>query len=206
MKHILDQRKIPKVQVERAIGPILGLFIEELLSKALKDKLVMICAEFPLRKSTAGSNQSTNIDWLLYSKRNCQLVFVELKTTGVFNRAQFDRYCQVIRSVKGSAEHLLADVLEIRKHSAQKAKYDELIKLIRGTPFSDCRKAKLVYIMPEVPAPGIRVDGVELDWLRLCDLEVREDFRFAREWKVIHERLAAFGSRSKSKMGSNGTA
>jgi hypothetical protein len=149
-----------------------------------------------LRKSTVGSNQSTNIDWLLYGKRNCQLVFVELKTTGTFNREQFERYCRVIRSIKGSAAHLVADVRKIREHSAQKAKYDELLELIRAAPISDCRTAKLVYIMPEVPAPEITVDDVEVEWLRLCDLDVRENFRFAREWKVIHERLAEFGSRT----------
>ena len=192
MKHIMDQRKIPKVQVERAIGPILGFFIEELLSVPLNDELVMICAEFPLRKLTAGSNQSTNIDWLLYGKTNRQLVFVELKTTGAFNGAQFERYCDAVRSVKGSAEHLLADVREIRRHSDQQAKYDELLKPIRTRPFSDCTKATLVYIMPEMPASEITVDGVELKWLRLCNLKVREGFRFAREWKVIQECLEEF--------------
>ncbi len=67
---------------ERAIGPILGMSITEVLPS--DDRLAMICAEFPLRKrSTTGPDtyQSTNIDWLLYSNKLDQLVFVELKTT-----------------------------------------------------------------------------------------------------------------------------
>jgi hypothetical protein len=66
MRHIMDQVKIPKVQVERVIGPILGMFIAKVLSAKLNDRMEMICAEFPLRKAPE-SNQSTNIDWLLYS-------------------------------------------------------------------------------------------------------------------------------------------
>ena len=50
----------------------------------------------------------------------------------------------------------------------------------------------MVYIMPEMPASEITVDGVELKWLRLCNLKVREGFRFAREWKVIQECLEEF--------------
>ena len=59
---------IPKVQIESAIGPIIGFFLAEALSKALGQEIVTLCPEFPIRRalvevSNGGINQSTNIDW-----------------------------------------------------------------------------------------------------------------------------------------------
>ena len=83
MAQITRLTMIPKVQVERAIAPILGLFIAELLSTKWSKQVVMICEEFPLRKAQVKgirTYQSTNIDWLLYIASDDQLVFLELKT------------------------------------------------------------------------------------------------------------------------------
>ena len=85
VKHIMLGVKIPKVQIERVIGPILGFFIEDILSSLLDEHIVTISAEFPLRKfendSGTRNNQSTNIDWLMYCRKKKELIFVELKTT-----------------------------------------------------------------------------------------------------------------------------
>ena len=64
MKHILEGTKIPKVQVERAINPILSLFLESILEKYLSrpsNSIKLISPEFPLKKEI--NNQSTNVDF-----------------------------------------------------------------------------------------------------------------------------------------------
>lgn len=84
--HLLEGCQIPKVQVERSIGPVLGVFLAEVLTATLKDdealsgRYRMLCPEFPLVKEN--SLQSTNIDFLLYNERRESLVFLELKTAG----------------------------------------------------------------------------------------------------------------------------
>lgn len=83
MAHLLEGSQIPKVQVERSIGPVLGFFLAEVLTATLKDdgalsgRYRMLCPEFPLAKE---KNQSTNIDFLLYNEDRQALVFLELKT------------------------------------------------------------------------------------------------------------------------------
>src|SRR4051794_2891225 len=84
MDQILESAMIPKVQVERAVGPLLSIFLAPVLSAtlradpALSGELTLLCPEFPLKKD--GVNQSTNIDWLLLNPARRQLLFVELKT------------------------------------------------------------------------------------------------------------------------------
>src|ERR1035438_780794 len=94
MAHIARLAMVPKVQVERAVGPIVGLFIAELLSTKWNKRVVTICEEFPLRKAPVNcihTYQSTNIDWLLYNLSDDQLVFLELKTADTsFDRPQED--------------------------------------------------------------------------------------------------------------------
>ena len=80
MRYVVDDLvKVPKAQVERVVGPMLGLFIGQVFSQMLRDEVEIVCPEFPLRKKE--SNQSTNLDWLLYAKNRDQFLLVELKTT-----------------------------------------------------------------------------------------------------------------------------
>jgi len=69
MTHIMEATMIPKVQVERVVGPILSMFIGDVLTATLRDDsrlsgdIKLIAPEFPLKKE--GNRQSTNIDWLM---------------------------------------------------------------------------------------------------------------------------------------------
>lgn len=68
MNEVLRLHRIPKVQVERIVGPILGLFLPQVLGaliEAMPDRegFAVVSPEFPLKRPH--SNQSTNIDWLL---------------------------------------------------------------------------------------------------------------------------------------------
>jgi hypothetical protein len=61
MRHIIDGVNIPKVQVERAVTPVLSLFIESILNKYFENndeysgEYKLISPEFPLKKD---NNQS----------------------------------------------------------------------------------------------------------------------------------------------------
>ena len=127
MEQIMSLAMIPKVQVERAIGPILGIFIEDLLSKS-DDRLKKICAEFPLRKRLE-SYHSTKVDWLLYSSKSEQLVFVELKTTDTtFDLAQAKIHLAAIKKIKENGWSLLVkDVEDIGCKSLEQGKYREVL-------------------------------------------------------------------------------
>ncbi len=78
MKHIMEGVNIPKVQIERVVGPILGMFIKEVLPN-INDSgdEVSVYPEFPFKK--ANNNQSTNIDWLMYNKTKNELIFFRVK-------------------------------------------------------------------------------------------------------------------------------
>ena len=85
MHHIIEAAMIPKSQVERAVGPILSMFLDVVLTETFRNdqdlsgSLVMVSPEFPLKK--IDNWQSTNIDWLMYNTQRQQLLLVELKTS-----------------------------------------------------------------------------------------------------------------------------
>jgi hypothetical protein len=133
MEHILEQVMTPKVQVERIVGPILGMIIKDVLSKKYTDCFEMITPEFPLRKAPLDgwyTCQSTNIDYLLYSTRKDALVFVELKTTDTtYEPEQARIYLDVIEQIEEEgAFFLLRDVEDISRASRESGKYARLLK------------------------------------------------------------------------------
>jgi len=151
MQHIIGQVTIPKVQVERVVGPILGMFIARALSAKLEANLAMICAEFPLRKQDRQDWESSNIDWLLYNRTDEELVFLELKTTGAINKDQAQFYLSLATEIRevGSA-FLLKSVDGISKASRAKKKYAAVLACMQPHErFSNCNEAKLVYLVPK---------------------------------------------------------
>lgn len=196
MAQILRLTKIPKVQVERAIGPILGLFIADLLSIKWGKQVKMICEEFPLLKPPVNGiqiYQSTNIDWLLYNESDKQLVFLELKTAySSFDPVQEHTYCQLITKIdKSGSSFLVDDLQEIMSRSLEREKYEEVLKCFpKNSPYSNCKKAKLVYLAPAAmrdARPRPVHDGVE--WLSFEDLPGEISGPFALEWEVIRRNL-----------------
>jgi hypothetical protein len=202
MAQILRLTMIPKVQVERAIGPILGLFIEELLSIKWGKRVKMICEEFPLRKAPEKDiqiYQSTNIDWLLYNEDDDQLVFLELKTACTsFDPLQEKRYLQLIVEIlKSGSLFLVTDLEKIKGVSLERKKYEELLTRVQKNPrYSVCKKAKLVYLAPSAmrdARPRPLNDGVE--WLSFEDLPDKISGELALEWGVIHRNLVELDSK-----------
>jgi hypothetical protein len=203
MAHIMHLTMIPKVQVERAIGPILGLFIAELLSTKWSKKVEMICEEFPLLKEPVNGilkYQSTNIDWLLYNVSDDQLVFLELKTAYTsFDPVQEDTYCQLIIKIdKNGSSFLVKDLQEIMCRSLERKKYEEVLKCFpKNSPYSNCRKAKVVYLAPSAMRKDARrkLAGSEVEWLSFTDLPDKIAGEFAVEWEIIHRKLVELDSK-----------
>jgi hypothetical protein len=113
MEFIMEGTKIPKVQVERAVSPILALFIADVLTAYFKDNnpndYLLVSQEFPLKKDN--NNQSKNIDYLLVNSAKNQLVFVELKTDSRANYRQAENYIKVKESIKQKSAKVLSQNL-----------------------------------------------------------------------------------------------
>ena len=197
MEHIMEATMIPKAQVERAVGPILSMFLADVLTETLADDsdlsgpINMICPEFPLKK--AHNRQSTNIDWLMLNKTRGMLLFVELKTSDTsVNSSQNAIYHERIHQVKDQGGgFLVQDVEALRDASSESGKYQYLLEEMI-TPYRDqisaCREAKLVYLVPKSARP--RLQGHADCVLSFSELSKTIPGDYAREWTVIHDHLS----------------
>lgn len=188
MAHIMEQTMVPKLQVERIVGPILGMFLPEVLSVVLTDKVKMISSEFPLRKGPE-TLQSTNIDWLLYAGERQELLFVELKTTDTtYNPIQHQVYREVINRIrKDGPSFLAADVEAITPGSRERGKYRKLLSKIPSSDqrFRDCRNGRVVYLAPREMKETCAGHDSESMWLSFHDLPADGINSFAEEWSVV---------------------
>lgn len=201
MAHILEGSQIPKVQVERAVGPILGFFLADVLSatlcndERLSGQYRVLCPEFPLLKPV--SLQSSNIDWLLYNETRQELVFLELKTANrSFSADQAVVYLQKKLQVMDQGAGFLADDLKkIEAASSEKDKYAFVQQMLAARfpggieAMSGCRSAQVIYLVPaplKLEAPHLhRMDKV----LAFSDLADDIESPFAQEWKAICHAL-----------------
>jgi hypothetical protein len=195
MLHIIKQVNVPKVQVERVVGPILGMFIADVLSAKFQDSIEMISPEFPLRKTSLNDGetcQSTNIDWLLYSNTHDEFVFLELKTTDTtYKQDQAKIYLDVMRRVGESGSRFLIEDLEaIASVSGEYGKYNRILARVQSDPkYATCRQARLVYLAPDVMRRQCAYLGNNATFLSFEELPADIDHEFANEWRVIREHL-----------------
>lgn len=196
MQHILEGTMIPKVQIERAVGPILSLFLADVLTETFKDDpelsgpIELVCPEFPLKKPD--NKQSTNIDYLLFNPERGQLIFLELKTAvGSVDAKQSALYQEKRRAVASQGGgFLIDDLVLLRDVSAQRAKYEYIINN-KVMPLADqigqCRDARIVYLLPQCSAAkvGDHADRV----LPFSALAVSIPGDYAEEWQIIRAQL-----------------
>ncbi|MBW6465666.1 MAG: hypothetical protein K0B06_04095 [Brevefilum sp.] len=197
MDHIMEATMIPKAQVERAVGPILSMFLADVLTETLADDphlsgpIAMICPEFPLKK--AHNRQSTNIDWLMHHENRGILLFVELKTSDTsVNESQNAIYHEHIRQVQArGGGFLVQDVEALRDASNESGKYQYLLEE-RITPFRDqiaaSRAASLVYLVPKSAQNRVQDHADRV--ITFSELSANIQSPYAREWAVIHDRLS----------------
>ncbi|MFU8827322.1 MAG: hypothetical protein ACNA70_07505 [Brevefilum sp.] len=196
MEHIMEATMIPKSQIERAVGPILSMFLPAVLTEtfrtdpALAGRFEMVCPEFPLKKTH--NRQSTNIDWLMYHPGRKMLLLVELKTADTsVNEAQNTIYREVQDRVsQQGGEFLVTDLEVLRDASKESGKYQYLLEQ-RIAPFrsqiSTCREARLIYLVPK--SAQRKVIGHADAVLTFGMLSDTISGPYAEEWKVIHAAL-----------------
>ena len=164
MQHLMAGTMIPKVQVERSLGPIIGFFLADALSANLQEDIVMLCPEFPIRKE--GNNQSTNIDWLMFSRTKQELLLVELKTTDTsFAAWQASIYEDLQNKIAStqSAVFLAEDLEDIADESLERGKYLNVQKMTASglgitedairEVFGRCKHARVIYLAPKASHP-----------------------------------------------------
>lgn len=203
MNNIMEGTKTPKVQIERVVGPILGFFIEDIISTLLEEDVVTISAEFPLRKFVnAGgiqNNHSTNIDWLMYSREKKELIFVELKTTDTsFSRPQASLYAKVQQEInsKRSALFLERDIKTIKSASKESGKYESILKKIEkeSIDFSEIHGSRIIYILPDVVKRKMQEkdkEGIEFYPFKDLRINANKKNAFRSQWLTLFKHLCA---------------
>ncbi len=195
MDLILEGGNIPKVQVERAVSPIIAMFIGNLLTLYLKDITSdiyeLVSQEFPLKKD---NNQSTNMDYLLLNNKKDRLVFVELKTdVSSFDKAQAEKYVTFKNNIiKNSAKLLSDDLSDILKSSTKKYKYEYLLKQFnKHIPKpEDIKNVLVIYIVPKIIKEKVQNSSDGIDYvLSFGDLPDAINGNYSEEWSIIWQKL-----------------
>lgn len=201
-------RKTPKVQVERYISPILSMFLEEILHKKYDKNYELIMPEFPIRKGTVNiglddkSNQSTNIDYLLYNKTDDMFTFVELKTdASSYKPSQLEIYqnlkkiCKSYQEAGGATfgQLLYEDLVKIKEATTHKHKYEYLLGEW-DTKYDEVNQMEIIYLVPK--ATNLKIEEEvkknenkayisQENILYFEDLAEDINHTFKSEWKTI---------------------
>lgn len=204
MGHIMEATMIPKAQIERAVGPILSMFLAKVLTETLRDdpdlsgEIIMVCPEFPLKKG--GNRQSTNLDWLMINPSREMLLFVELKTSDTsVNANQNAIYHQKKGEVHSQGGgFLVRDVQILRDASNESGKYSYILEH-RIAPHREmithCRDARVLYIVPASAQHKItgEIDRV----ITFGNLAEKISEPYPDAWKVIHRHLSKLDESSQ---------
>ena len=195
MRTIIDEGvKIPKAQVERYISPILTIFLPELLSKIYSNEYTMIMPEFPIRigriKKGSSSNQSKNIDYLLYNKTKNIFTFLELKSDSKsFKKSQLKIY-QDLQDICGEKTInqkfgmlLQEDLITIHKATRLKSKYQYILDKWQDR-YNLVNDMEIIYLVPEKVKNKVEGNLV----LSFNDLPQKLNL-YNKEWSIIRDYL-----------------
>lgn len=193
LESIFETAKFPKVQLERALGPILHRFIGPLVKKILNASTVVVLApEFPLK--TDDSYQSFNIDWMLYLPDEKRLVLVELKTSASsYSPAQLVQYQKQQKTIQEhSAVGLKNFVDAVAVRSTSTEKYAHLQQQLHATGWEQAHTSTLIYLapgpnqgVPECPAAAVGSCWKSFDSLP----ESLDDDALQADWRILLGRL-----------------
>jgi len=185
---------VPKFQLERAVSPLLGIFIEEIINNKYAANVIASIPEFPLKKIK--NFQSTNIDWLLIDKINNTLYCVELKTDShSFRDTQLKKYIQIQEIVKTNGAAFLFEQLNlIAPKSNRKDKYSGLLKFIDDNSynFSVYKNFEIIYLVPD----DSKLDDRRIKRLNFSQLP-KDISIFNEEWQQLRKLLIKLGKKSK---------
>ena len=204
MDSIMEATMIPKSQIERAVGPILSMFLDVVLTETYREdqnlsgSIVMISPEFPLKKND--NWQSTNIDWLMYNTVRKQLLFVELKTSDTStNENQNSIYHLKKEAVlRQGGAFLIEDLIQMRDRSSEFGKYQYILEkkvMPLMDEISNCKDARLIYLVPK--SAEHKVKGHADSILTFGMLTKSIPGKFSEEWGIILDHLSALDSSSQ---------
>ena len=189
LAELSDLNDVPKFQLERAISPLLGIFIKEIIDKIFNTNVSSPFPEFPLKKEK--NKQSTNIDWLLFDEQSKTIFFVELKTdTFSYNVNQSKIYKGIKTKINNEgAAFLLTELNTIKVKSNRQEKYAVIIKKfpISEDNLKDYKILKIIYI---APLPPYNPNRYYYDKIILFqDLPNKLTTDFHSEWLQLKEFL-----------------
>lgn len=200
----MEATMIPKSQIERAVGPILSMFLDDVLTETFREdqnlsgSLEMISPEFPLKKKD--NWQSTNIDWLMYNTERKQLLFVELKTsdtsTNDNQNSIYHAKKEAILSQGGA--FLIEDLVQMRDRSSEFGKYQYILEkkvLPLMDEISTCHDAKIIYLVPK--SAEHKVKGHADSILTFGMLSKSIPGKFSGEWGIIRDHLCRLDASSQ---------
>lgn len=202
---IVDNAKMPKVQVERAISPVLEIFIESVMNELAKGKVIkegeykLIAPEFPINNEEDNNSRSVNIDFLLYNESGKSLIFLELKTNSVgFDIKQFKRYKDAVRD----KDKLYAFLCNLKnpKYKRYTTQVNKKLSNLGIPEFKGVNNIDIIYLAPkrmkdrkwssenksaieEIGKMGHIITFEDLDKYNNIEHE------FKNEWKIITEIL-----------------
>lgn len=147
LSNLVSNKQLPKYPFERGVDAFLGVFLPDIVGQLLQeDELTLVVQEFPLKKPE--NNQSTNIDYVLFSAGLSERpwVFLELKTdSSSLNRSQALIYAE--RLVHTPISQLLGDVVVIKGASGKGSKYGALLSRFEG--YDPSGGVRVLYLTPE---------------------------------------------------------
>ncbi|RLA72160.1 MAG: hypothetical protein DRG24_03760 [Epsilonproteobacteria bacterium] len=202
IKSIVDNKDMPKVQVEREISPILEIFIESFMNNlAINNKVEegtykFIAPEFPLSNEDE-NNRSVNIDYLLLNEKSNTLYFIELKTdSSSFKLSQYEYYKNTIHNKTTTELYNFLKDLENKKYKNYKIKVVD--ESISEEEFKKIKHIKLIYLAPKkltlenTRRSGAGQDAINsIEFITFEDLHMFNDIdhEFSAEWNVITSHL-----------------
>lgn len=191
---------VPKFQLERAISPLLGIFIKEIINSKYKTNVILSIPEFPLKKH---NNQSTNIDWLLFDNSSKTLYFVELKTDKFSFREKQNSAYRYVRDkfLKAkNASFLFNELSVIKDNSIRKVKYQTIFNKLnkKGIDRSAYLKFEFIYLGPS--GNHIQDNNTYDKILLFTDLPLRIKTIYKKEWHQLRKFLKNLNPSTKKKV------
>ena len=178
-------KALPKFQFERRIDAILRVFLPELLSRRFGGNIEVVVPEFPLKKRD--SNQSTNVDYLLYRHAphttDDRWLFLEVKTDSGSVRAE--QIAAYLSALDRGMPRLMRDLERVAAASRARGKYQVLQK--RLSSYEEGRPVELIVLTPR--RDDIQESDPRVHVLTYQDLADTKVTRFTREWTLLVDKV-----------------
>jgi len=211
---IINNKDVPRVQVEREISPILEIFLESVMDrlaergKIPKGKYRLLAPEFPIQ-SIDGNNENkktTSIDYLMLNISEKKLFFVELKTNSTsFRYIQFKTYQESIKEINKNGAGALFEFLKFltQKNKKYETYKTEVGKMMPEAEWKSIKEAELIYLAPKKMGRLNKRRSTEnqeairkIKFIFFGDLHTNNDIdhEFSDDWKMITHHLRELDS------------